>query len=181
MRSRVYGLCARMAWGRPRPPIYGAFFAPRSALLARGRRSRRHGLEALAADLGLEEAVTFTGVVQREDVARHIAAFDIALQPAVTAYASPLKLFEYMALGKAIIAPAQPNILEVLKADEEALLFDSEVEGAFDKALTRLLDEDALRSSLGARARARLIASDFTWDGNAARVEEAARALLGLA
>jgi hypothetical protein len=42
-------------------------------------------------------------------------AFDIALQTASVPYASPLKLFEYMALSRAVIAPDQPNIREVLE------------------------------------------------------------------
>jgi glycosyltransferase involved in cell wall biosynthesis len=68
----------------------------------------------LALDHNLQERVTFTGVVPRERIPEYVAAFDIALQPAVVPYASPLKVFEYLALGKAIVAPRQPNIEEIL-------------------------------------------------------------------
>ncbi len=74
--------------------------------------------------LGIASRVHFTGIVERDDVAKYVAAFDIALQPAVVAYASPLKLFEYLALGKAIVAPGQPNIREILTHEKNALLFD---------------------------------------------------------
>ena len=55
------------------------------------------GLLDLAKELGIPDRVTVTGVVPRDRLPAHIAAFDIALQPDVTSYASPLKLFEYMA------------------------------------------------------------------------------------
>lgn len=45
--------------------------------------------------------VNFTGVTDRHRVPEHVAAFDVALQPAVTVYASPLKLLEYLVLAKA--------------------------------------------------------------------------------
>jgi glycosyltransferase involved in cell wall biosynthesis len=138
----------------------------------------RPGLEALARDLGLAQRFTCTGAVQRADIPAHVALFDIALQPAVVAYASPLKLFEYMALRRPIVAPATANIMEVLRSDDEALLFDETVEGAFERALARLVENPDLRKHLGEGARKRLERDDFTWEGNAKRVEEIAQNLL---
>ncbi|MFP4162271.1 MAG: glycosyltransferase, partial [Ectothiorhodospira sp.] len=46
--------------------------------------------------LRVEDRVTITGIIPRDQVARYVAAFDIALQPDVVDYASPLKLFEYL-------------------------------------------------------------------------------------
>jgi len=118
--------------------------------------------------------VTFTGVVQREEMAAHVAAFDIALQPAVVDYASPLKLFEYMAQAKPVLAPASANINEVLSNGEDALLFNA---GEFESALTRLIDDASLRARLGAAARETLVKRDYTWAGNARRVEKIAESL----
>ena len=75
----------------------------------------RPGLEELAAELGIADRVRFTGLAAREAVPALIASFDIALQPASVPYASPLKVFEYMAAGRAIVAPDQPNLREVLE------------------------------------------------------------------
>ena len=147
-------------------------------LLIVGDGPARASLERLAQDLGVEDQVTVTGVIQRDRVADHVAAFDIALQPAVTPYASPLKLFEYMALGRPIIAPASANIDEVLDGAAEALLFDAHDEGAFQTALKSLIADDEKRARLGAAARARLIREDFSWAGNAAKVEVIAAKLL---
>jgi glycosyltransferase involved in cell wall biosynthesis len=109
-------------------------------------------------------------VLAHEQVPRAVAHFDIALQPRVVDYASPLKIFDYMAAGRAIVAPDQPNIREVLAHERTALLFDPAREGAMWEAIARLLGDAALRQRLGAAARAELERRDFTWSGNAARI-----------
>lgn len=140
------------------------------ALLIVGDGDARAGIERQAKGLGVERAVIFTGVVQREAAPAHLAAFDIALQPAVTPYASPLKLMEYMAAGRAIIAPDSPNIREVL-TENEALLVREGDQPAFVAALDALVADAGLRARLGAEARASLLRQDLTWDANARRVE----------
>ena len=139
-------------------------------LLVVGDGPARADLERLAADLGLKDRVRFTGVVPRDAVPAQVAAFDIALQPAVTPYASPLKLFEYLALGKAIIAPRLPNIQEVLKDDHNALLFDPADPADFARGLSRLGSDEALRARLEVQARATIGDLGLTWHRNAARV-----------
>ncbi len=145
------------------------------ALLIVGDGDARASLERQARSLGIDKAVIFTGVVQREAVPEHLAAFDIALQPAVTAYASPLKLFEYMAAGRAIIAPDMANIREVID-DGAALLVAEADNAALISALDTLVNDTSLRARFGAAARTALIRRGFTWDENARRVEEIASA-----
>ncbi len=135
-------------------------------------------LHARAVELGIEPQVTFTGVIQRALIPDHIAAFDIALQPRVTEYASPLKLFEYMALGKAILAPAQPNIEEILTDAENAVLFQPDERNALFAALDILTRDPSIRATLGACARRTIIDRDLTWEGNAARVLKIAEELI---
>ena len=130
----------------------------------------RAELEAQAASLGIAERLDFKGVVPHAAVPHHVAGFDIALQPKVTEYASPLKIFDYMAAGRAIVAPDQPNIREILTHERTALLFDPDAPGAMWEAVARLIDDAPLRTRLGAAARAELEARDYTWRGNARRV-----------
>ncbi|HEV7268399.1 MAG TPA: glycosyltransferase family 4 protein [Falsiroseomonas sp.] len=143
---------------------------PRLSLLVVGEGPARPGLEDLAAELGIADRVRFTGLVRREQVPGLIAGFDIALQPASVAYASPLKVFEYMAAGRAIVAPDQPNLREVLEDGRTALLFDPARPGAMQAAVMRLATDAALRVRLGAAARAEVLRRDLTWAGNARRV-----------
>lgn len=150
--------------------------APANAvLLVVGDGPVRADLERLAERLGLQGRVRFTGVVDRDRVPEHVAAFDIALQPAVVPYASPLKLFEYLALGKAVIAPRQPNIEEVLTDGDNALLFDAAEQDAFERSLTRLCADAELRTRLSVAAAATIDRLDLTWLGNARKVVALAR------
>lgn len=152
--------------------------APKQArLLMVGDGPARADLEALAGSLGLADRVRFTGVVDRHAVPALVAAFDIALQPAVVAYASPLKLFEYLALGKAIVAPRVPNLLEVLDDDVNALLFEPDQAGALEAALNRLCADATLRDRLSRAARATIAQRQLTWEGNARRVVGLAQSL----
>ena len=152
-------------------------------LLVVGDGPARAGLEQLARELGLEQRLRFTGFVSRDAVPSHVAAFDIALQPAVTSYASPLKLFEYLALGKAIVAPRLPNIQEVLNDGANALLFrdgaGDQDDDSLARALTRLSADVALRDRLGAGAKATISDKGLTWQHNATRVGALFAELLG--
>lgn len=143
--------------------------APGLALTVVGEGPARAGLEALARELGIADRVRFTGLAERAAIPALVAGFDIALQPASVPYASPLKVFEYMAAGRAIVAPDQPNIREVLEHGRTALLFDPAVPGAMWAALQRMAGDAALRARLGAAARAEVLARDLTWAGNARR------------
>ena len=148
-------------------------------LLIVGDGPVRQELEQLAAQLGLRDRFRVTGVIPRERVPEHVAAFDISLQPAVTPYASPLKLIEYLALGKAIVAPREPNLLEVLSDDLNARMFDKAAPNGLETALTDLATSAELRARLADEAAKTIARLRLTWDGNAERVEALARKLTG--
>jgi glycosyltransferase involved in cell wall biosynthesis len=144
-------------------------------LVVVGDGPARAALEQQAAALGVADRIMFTGLQPREAIPALVAGFDIALQPLVVSYASPLKIFEYMAAGRAIVAPDQPNIREVLRDGETAVLFDPAEAGAMWRAIRRLAGDTALRRRLGEAARAEIARRDYTWRGNAARVVAWAR------
>lgn len=127
-------------------------------------------LRAVAAARGIDHRVRFAGLVDREQIPALLADIDIALQPASVAYASPLKLFEYMAAGCAIIAPDQPNIREVLTHNQSALLVDPADKQALWRAVRQLAADPALRDRLGRAARSAVLSRPYLWDHNAARI-----------
>ena len=147
-------------------------------LLIVGDGPARESVLAHARARGVEDRVTILGVVPRDEVARYVATFDVAIQPNATPYSSPLKLYEYMALGRAIVAPDQGNIREVLTHEENGLLFGPDDENAYRAAVERLCADDALRQRLGEAARRTMIEKDISWDGNARRVEDCFAALV---
>ncbi len=141
-------------------------------LLVVGDGPARAALEAQAKALNIQHRVSFTGVIGRDEVARYVAAFDIALQPAVVEYASPLKLFEYLALGKAIIGPAQPNLMEILTDGQNAVLFDPKAADGMAAAIGKLSADVALRERMGENARKTISDKRLTWRENALRAVE---------
>ncbi len=155
-----------------------AHLPPQTHLVIVGDGPALPGLRTRAGELGLDSRVHLVGRVRHREVAAYMQVFDIALQTACVPYSSPLKLFEYMALGRAVVAPDQPNIREVLDDGDNALLFDPASETSFRAVLARLCGDAALRSELGARARATIEERRFTWAHNAERIGRVARTLL---
>jgi glycosyltransferase involved in cell wall biosynthesis len=156
-----------LAWLGARPPDDLA------ALMIVGDGPVRVDLEKQAASLGISHKLRVTGVLPRSRVPAAAMAFDVALQTALVPYASPLCLFEYMALGKAIVAPDQPNHHEVLARDVDCAMYDPADPGGIERQLERLVDDPALRFQIGSAARATLDHRSFHWQGNAQRVVDA--------
>jgi glycosyltransferase involved in cell wall biosynthesis len=141
-------------------------------LLVVGDGPARESLQARARERGIVDRVTLTGVIDRDRVPDYVAAFDIALQPSVVPYASPLKLFEYLAMGRAIVAPASPNIREVLTDGENAVLFDPNQLDGMVRAIDRTCRDRELRLRVADGAKRTIGARKLTWDNNARRVVE---------
>lgn len=159
--DRLDRIMAWVAKQAPRHPVH---------LMVIGDGPARAEIEACAAQLGVSDRLSFTGAVPREQVPALSMAFDIALQTALVPYASPLCLFEYLALGKAIVAPDQPNHHEILSADVDALLYDPVDPAGIEKALDRLCDDPTLRQRIAAAAGHVIARKNLTWPEHAARV-----------
>jgi glycosyltransferase involved in cell wall biosynthesis len=119
-----------------------------------------------AATDGLRERVVFTGRVPHERVPALVAALDIGVMPHSNFYGSPLKVIEWMAAGRAIVAPDLPPLRDVIVNGTEGLLFPPRDGVALTRSVLRLVDDPPLRSRLGAAAanRAR---SSLSWQHNA--------------
>jgi glycosyltransferase involved in cell wall biosynthesis len=149
-----------------------------ACLLVVGDGPVRGELEAQAASLGVAHKLIFTGVIPRQSVPAAAQAFDIALQTALVPYASPLCLFEYMALGKAILAPDQPNHHEVLERGMDCDMYDPKSDDCMETRLDVLSTHAERRHALGQAARATFERRRFVWAGNAQRVIDAAAELV---
>jgi len=131
-------------------------------------------LRGLAAELGIGERVTFTGAVAPSHVPRYLAQARILALPnpasaISTHFTSPLKLFEYMAAGRAIVASDLPAIREVLREGENALLVEPGSPSALAAAIRVLLDDEELAVRLARTAAAD--AATYTWARRAERLE----------
>ena len=131
-------------------------------------------LRTLAAGLRIGDRVTFTGHVPPSAVASQLARADIVALPnpasAISTHStSPLKLFEYMAAGKAIVASRLPSLGEVLTDEVNALLVTPGDPEALAAGISRLVNDPALRARLGGAARDAV--AEYSWDRRAERLE----------
>jgi glycosyltransferase involved in cell wall biosynthesis len=131
-------------------------------------------VRALAQELGIAERVTFAGLVEPSRVAGHLATARVLVLPnpasaISTNYTSPLKLFEYMAAGRAIVASDLPSIREVLTHEESGLLVEPGEPSALAAAIERLMVDGALAARLSRAAHAR--SAEYTWARRAERLE----------
>ena len=114
------------------------------------------------------------GQVAPDAVPLYLAAIDVCAMPSPWThffawYASPVKLFEYMASGRPLVATDLPAVAEVVRDGEHALLVPPGDAEALAGALLRLREDAALRQGLAANARARVLA-DYTWTTRARRI-----------
>jgi glycosyltransferase involved in cell wall biosynthesis len=122
--------------------------------------------------------ITFTGVIPYSSVPKYLNACDILASPhrnmadGANFFGSPVKIFEYMAMEKPIVASNLHQLGEVLKDGETALLATPDDEESLADAILRLISDHALRTRLGINARKEVI-KNYTWQRNAERVIEA--------
>lgn len=120
-------------------------------------------------------SATFTGSVSHEKVPAYLDACDILASPHVPStdgsefFGSPTKLFEYLAMGKGIVASRLGQVGEVIIDGENGLLVEPGDADGLARAIERLAGDGELRARLGAAARETAI-ERYTWRHNAARV-----------
>jgi len=159
-------------------------------LRARGRRDigavfigegpeLRHVRDAAA---GLD-GVIFTGALAHDRLPACLAACDIGVAPfdpdshpslSLGFYWSPLKIFEYMAAGLPVVAPAIDRIPTLVGHNSEGLLYDSAIPTGLPHAFEALTDAQ-LRSRLGRAARERAV-RDYSWASHCVKLDAAIKA-----
>jgi glycosyltransferase involved in cell wall biosynthesis len=147
--------------------------AVRFLLIGAGRF--RDEVEEIIRRAGKQQQVIFAGHVDHRRVPALLDACDILLSPHVPLedgsefFGSPTKLFEYMAMGKGIVASRLAQIGDVLADDQTALLVEPAKVDELIGAIVRLTKSPELRQRLGAAAR-RAAVQRHTWKQNAQRV-----------
>lgn len=131
-------------------------------------------LRALATTLALGSRVGFTGLVPPEAVPGHLARADVLVLPnsatTISArYTSPLKLFEYLAAGRPIVASDLPALREILQHGSNAWLVPPDDPAALAAGMERVTGDADLARRLAREAFD--LAPSFSWDTRAARLE----------
>ncbi len=117
--------------------------------------------------------VIFTGPLPRDKVAEYLDASDILVSPHIPMpdgsrfFGSPTKLFEYMAMGKGIVASRLDQLAEVLEHDRTAWLITPGSVEELAEAILRLALDQPKREALGSAAR-RAAVERHCWSHNVA-------------
>jgi glycosyltransferase involved in cell wall biosynthesis len=147
----------------------------RVRLLMIGDGDRLAATQELIASGGAQAETRFVGRTTQDDGIRYLAACDILASPHVPNadgsrfFGSPTKLFEYMAMGRGIVASDLEQIGEVLEHDTTAWLVKPGNPDALAEGLCDLVERPDLRARLGASARTEVVAH-HTWREHTRRI-----------
>ncbi|RYP87811.1 glycosyltransferase [Nocardioides guangzhouensis] len=139
-------------------------------------------LHGLAAALGLHDVVTFVGRVPHEEVPAYLSLFDVAPFPRlplpVCEAISPIKPFESMAMGKAVVVSSVAALTEIVTDGSTGLVFEKGSSADLARVLGVLLDAPDLRARLGETARD-WVRRERDWSSVVAVVDDVYRELTG--
>lgn len=128
--------------------------------------------EGKVRDRGLAGYFSFVGHVKHADVASYLGVMDVVMAPMLSAsfatgfYGSPLKVFEYMAMGKPVIAPPMGQLTELIEHGVSGYLVPSEDTRQISRTLLDLYLDPERRRHIGMNARS-VVTSRYTWRKNA--------------
>lgn len=111
---------------------------------------------------GLLDSVLFTGFVPAAAVPEYLSCIDLCVMPDSNMHGSPMKIFEYMAMGKPVLAPRYGPIEEVIRHGETGWLFPPRDGEALRSAVEFLMSRETLRKEMGINARADVLLH-HTW------------------
>lgn len=144
----------------------------RVAVLVVGDGPARGGLEERARQRGVADHVVFTGRVPAADVLGYYGLIDVFVTPRTTArvcqLVTPLKPFEAMAAGRALVVSGLPALCEIIDEGRTGLSFTPEDAESLAAVCATLVDDPDRRAALGAAAREWVVAHR-TWDHVVAR------------
>lgn len=120
--------------------------------------------------------VHFTGLVSYSDMPSYFSACDILVisnswnpKDGGCFFGSPTKLFEYMSMGRAIVASDLGQIKEILNDGETALIYRAGDDFSLKESIVKLIHDPELRRKIGDNARISAV-KKHTWVENGRRV-----------
>lgn len=156
------------------PSVLSRF--PECRFLIVGDGVMKKELLDLSQELGIEDRFIFTGVVSYDRVPLYINASDVCAAPFILARnakigLSPLKLYEYMACGKPVVASAISGVADALEASEGGLSVPPENPEALAKVILKLLENQDLRANMGSKGLS-YVTENYSWYSVAKRVDK---------
>jgi glycosyltransferase involved in cell wall biosynthesis len=118
---------------------------------------------------GIKNNLIFTGAIPYKEIPKYLKAMDICVIPDSNEYRSPIKMFEYMAMAKTVVAPAYEPITKVINDGVDGVIFPPQDWDSLASILNRIVKDSVLREEIGIRAREKIL-SKYLWINNAKKV-----------
>ena len=139
---------------------------PNIVLLLIGDGVSYESIKSKVKQSGVESQVILTGRVNHDEVSTYLSAIDFGILPDSNNYGSPMKLFEFMAMAKGMVAPDFTPIAEVVKDNETSWLFPANDRQACIEKTLALANDKAAQQQVGKNAR-HFIENERQWKHNA--------------
>jgi glycosyltransferase involved in cell wall biosynthesis len=145
---------------------------PDARFLIVGEGLMKEELINLAEKTGVLDKFIFTGAVPYEEVPKYINVSDVCIVPKrpLKSGFSPLKLYEYMACGKSVVA-SRISGFEILEEQNAGFLVEPENPEELANAVIKLLKDEKLREEMGRNGR-EYVVKNHSWESVARRVAE---------
>ena len=125
-------------------------------------------LKIVSEKLKLGNSVIFTGNIAHPYIFNHIELMNICVMPTSNWYGSPVKIFEYGILGKAIVAPDNIPLRDVMENNKHGILIQPD-ETNLTEAILKLMENESLRITLGKNFQQKVL-SEHTWEKMAQKI-----------
>lgn len=145
--------------------------APNAVFLMVGDGEYRQQLENDVQKANCSKHVYFTGRVAHREIPGYINAMDITILPDSNDYGSPMKVFEYMAMQKSVIAPDVQPVQEIIENNVTGVIIQRGNEKDLTDAIIDMVTNHDRRARMAENALAYVVKS-HTWEVNAARILE---------
>ena len=145
---------------------------PDLCLLLVGDGPMKEQLKGIAKELSLATSLVFPEIVEYKKLPHYVNVMDICVLPDSNNYGSPVKIFEYMAMGKPVISPHLGPLCDVIKDGENGILFNPRDIGALAASIKKLLTNVELYNYISFRAKLDIF-NNHLWKHNAAKIIQA--------
>lgn len=154
---------------------------PRCHFLMIGDGEFRSRIEEMVFRKKLTASFLFPGRIPHDEIPRYVASCDLCLAPYSPAkhkdmqggelFSYPLKVFEYLAAGKATITIDSANMRQVFRHKEHLMLLEPACPELLADTIMTLMDDAALRSQLGQSGR-KLVEERYSWHAHGQHLNE---------
>jgi glycosyltransferase involved in cell wall biosynthesis len=143
-------------------------------LIVGGGENSVSEIQKTASADGVLDRFIFTGWIKHEQVASHLAVMDIVIAPyspmeSNSIYFSPLKVFEYMAMGKPVVASRIDQLAEIFQDGNEIMLIEPGNVKELTGAILKLASDPKRGQEMGLNAQKKVL-DTYTWEKTVTKI-----------